>query len=100
IVLLVAGVALAATDLRELRKGLRAPGKGPLLALVTMVCFGIAIAGIAGMAGKSGSALMPILVLRSCILLQMTAAAGARRRWYLPGAGLALVLAAIGVGLL
>src|SRR5947209_14545954 len=39
IALLVAGVALAATDLRELRKGLRAPGKGPALALVTMVCF-------------------------------------------------------------
>jgi len=98
--LLVLGVALAATDLRELRKGLRAPGKGPLLALVTMVCFGIAIAGITSMASRSGSALLPILVLRGCILLQMTAAAGVRRQWYLPGAGMALVLAALGVGLL
>jgi drug/metabolite transporter (DMT)-like permease len=100
IALLVAGVALAATDLRELRKGLRAPGRGPLLALVTMVCFGIAIAGIASMAGRSGSVLLPLLVLRGSILLQMTAAAGLRRQWYLPGAGVALVLAAVGVGLL
>jgi uncharacterized membrane protein len=30
----------------------------------------------------------------------MTAAAGARRQWYLPGAGARVVLAAVGVGLL
>jgi drug/metabolite transporter (DMT)-like permease len=100
IVLLVAGVALAATNFRELRQGLAAPGRGPLLALVTMVCFGVALAGITSTAGRTGSALLPVLVLRGSILLQMTAAAGARREWYRPGVGLALVLAAVGVGLL
>jgi drug/metabolite transporter (DMT)-like permease len=100
IALLVAGVALAAADWADLRKGLRAGGRGPLLALVTMACFGVAIAGLTATAGRSGSALLPILVLRGAILLQMTAFAGARRQWYLPGAGAALVLAAAGVGLL
>jgi drug/metabolite transporter (DMT)-like permease len=97
--LLVVGVFLAAADLRELRAGLRNAGQGPRLALVAMVCFGIAIAGITAMAGRTGSALTPVLVLRGAILVQMTAAAGVRREWYLRGAGV-LALAAVGVGLL
>lgn len=97
--LLVVGVFLAATNLRELRSGLRTGGSGPRLALVAMVCFGIAIAGITAMAGRTGSALLPVLVLRGAILVQMTVAAGVRREWYLRGA-LVLALAAVGVGLL
>jgi drug/metabolite transporter (DMT)-like permease len=100
IVLLVIGVALAATDLRQLRQGLRAPGRGPLLALVTMVGFGIAIAGIAAMAGRYHSFLLPILALRTCIFVQMAATAAVRRQRINPGLGMGVVLAAVGVGLL
>jgi drug/metabolite transporter (DMT)-like permease len=100
IVLLVVGVVLAAADLRELRRGLKEKGRGPLLAVVAMVCFGVAIAGITAMASRTGSVLLPLLVLRGAILVQIAAAAGLRRRWHLPGAGAALVLAAVGVGLL
>src|SRR5262249_52064381 len=100
IVLLVLGVALAATDLRELRKGLKALGKGPLLALVTMFGFGIAIAGIAYMAARCQSFLIPVLTLRCCIFLQMVAVAGVKRSTPLSGVGLGVILAAVGVGLL
>jgi drug/metabolite transporter (DMT)-like permease len=100
IALLVLGVALAATNLGELRKGLRASGKGPLLALVTMIGFGIAIAGIGAMAQRYRSFLLPILVLRGCILVQMLAAAGVQRQRVLPGLGAGVLLAAVGVGLL
>jgi uncharacterized membrane protein len=96
--LLVVGVALAATDLRQLRQGLRAPGAGPLLALVTMVGFGIAIAGIAAAAERCRSFLLPILTLRCFIFLQLAAAAGLRRQGLRAGAG--LVVAALGIGLL
>ena len=37
IALLVVGVVLAATDLRELRRGMAVPSKGPLFGLITMV---------------------------------------------------------------
>jgi len=100
IALLVGGVALAATDLRQLRRGLRAPGKGPLLALVTMVGFGIAIAGIAVMAERYRSFLLPILALRTCIFIQMAAAAGLGRQRINPGLGRGVLWAAVGVGLL
>jgi drug/metabolite transporter (DMT)-like permease len=100
IALLVLGVALAATDLRELRKGLRTAGKGPLLALITMVGFGIAIAGIGYMADRTQSFLLPIVALRCCILLQLAAAVGVHRPRLHPGVGAAVILAAIGVGLL
>jgi drug/metabolite transporter (DMT)-like permease len=93
-------VALAATDIRELKKGLRAGGPGPLLALVPMVGFGIAIAGVTYMAGRYQSFLLPILALRCCIFVQMAAAAGAGRRRVLSAPGLGVVLAAGGVGLL
>jgi drug/metabolite transporter (DMT)-like permease len=98
VALLILGVVLAATDLRELRKGLRRAGKGPLLAVVTMFGFGIAIAGVALMAGRYRSFLLPILVLRCALFVQMLAAAGLRRPSLSAGAG--LVLAAAGVGLL
>src|SRR5262249_10637978 len=98
--LLVLGVALAATDLRELRRGLRSAGKGPLLALVTMVGFGVAIAGVATLAERWRSFVLPILVLRCCLVLQLTAAAGLRRPRFPAGAGVGLVLASAGVGLL
>jgi drug/metabolite transporter (DMT)-like permease len=100
IALLVLGVALAATNLGELRKGLRISGKGPLLALVTMIGFGIAIAGIGAMAQSYRSFLLPILVLRGCILVQMLAAAGVQRQRVLPGLGAGVLLAAVGIGLL
>jgi drug/metabolite transporter (DMT)-like permease len=100
IALLVVGVVLAATDLRELRRGLTKAGKGPLLALVTMVGFGIAIAGVAHMAERWQSFLLPILVLRCCIFFQMLAAAGVRRPAAPSGAGGGVILAAVGVGLL
>jgi uncharacterized membrane protein len=100
IALLVAGVALAATDLRELTQGLKVSSKGPLLALVTMVGFGIAIAGIAYLAGRCQSFLVPVLTLRCCIFVQMAALAGVKGQSYLPGVGLGMVLAAMAVGLL
>jgi uncharacterized membrane protein len=100
IALLVLGVALAATDLRELKKGLKMPGKGPLLALVTMFGFGIAIAGVAYLADRYQSFLLPILCLRCCIFIQMLAVAGVKRPAAVSGAGLAVVLAAAGIGLL
>jgi drug/metabolite transporter (DMT)-like permease len=98
VALLVVGVALAATDLRELRKGLREGGKGPWLAVVTMFGFGIALAAVTLMAGHYRLILLPILLLRCGIFVQMLAAAGLRR----PNltAGTWLVLAAVGVGLL
>jgi uncharacterized membrane protein len=98
--LLVLGVALAATNLRELRQGLRSAGQGPLLALVPMVGFGIAIAGIAFMADRCQSFFLPILTIRCCLFVQMACAAGIKRQWMVPGAGLGVVLAAIGIGLL
>src|SRR5262249_36447041 len=98
--LLVLGVVLAATDLRELKKGLAVPSKGPLYGLVTMFGFGIAIAGITYMAERCQSFLLPVLVLRACILIQIAFAAGVRREWYLPGAGLGVILAAILIGVL
>jgi drug/metabolite transporter (DMT)-like permease len=100
VALLVLGVALAATDLRELRKGLGALGKGPLLALVTMIGFGVAIAGVGWMAERCRSFLLPVLLLRGAIFVQMAAVAGVRRPVFPTGAGLALVLAAVGIGLL
>jgi uncharacterized membrane protein len=100
IVLLVAGVALAATNLRELKQGLRASGKGPLLAVITMFAFGIAIAGILAMAERYQSFLLPILVIRCCIFVHMAAAAGLTRQKLRAGVGTGVVLAAVGVGLL
>jgi uncharacterized membrane protein len=97
---LVVGVALAATDVRELKKGLGAPRKGPLLAVVTMFGFGVAIAGLAYMAERSQSFLLPLLTLRCCILIQLTAVAGMTRRRLLSGAGIRAVLVAAGIGLL
>jgi drug/metabolite transporter (DMT)-like permease len=98
--LLVAGVALAATDLRKLKEGLGASSKGPLLALVTMIGFGIAIAGLAHMAGQCRSLLPPLLTLRCCILIQLATVGGAMRHRLLSGAGIGALLAAAGVGLL
>jgi drug/metabolite transporter (DMT)-like permease len=99
VALLVAGVALAATDLRQFRQGLAAPGKGPMLALVPMIGFGIAIAGIGYLAERYQSFLLPILVLRCCLFLQLAAAAGVRRP-SLPAVGLGLTVAAVAIGLL
>jgi drug/metabolite transporter (DMT)-like permease len=76
------------------------PGKGPLLALVTMFGFGIAIAGVAYLADRYQSFLLPILCLRCCIFIQMLAVAGVKRPAAVSGAGLAVVLAAAGIGLL
>jgi drug/metabolite transporter (DMT)-like permease len=98
--LLVLGVALAATDLGKLKEGLGASGKGPLLALVTMIGFGIAIAGLAHMAGQCRSFLPPLLTLRCCILIQLATVGGAMRHRLLSGAGIGALLAAAGVGLL
>jgi uncharacterized membrane protein len=100
IALLVAGVALAATDLRELRKGLQVSSRGPLLALVTMVGFGIAIAGLTWLAARCQSFLVPVLTLRCCIFVQMATLAGVRGTGPLLGGGLGVVLAAVAVGLL
>jgi drug/metabolite transporter (DMT)-like permease len=97
IALLVAGVALAAGDLRDLRS---ARSRGPLLAVVTMFGFGVALAGLGALSRRSGTVLMPVLVLRCAILLQLTAAAGLRRRSLWAGASAGLLLAAAGVGLL
>jgi drug/metabolite transporter (DMT)-like permease len=98
--LLVAGVALAATDWRAFRDGLKQSAKGPLLALVTMVGFGVALAGVGALARRSHSFLMPILALRCCIFVQLAAAAGLRRQRLLPGVGLGVLLTAAAVGLL
>jgi drug/metabolite transporter (DMT)-like permease len=100
IALLVAGVALAATNWRELRQGLGTSSKGPLLAVVTMVGFGIAIAGIGYMADRYQSFLLPIVVLRTCIFVQMLAASGTRGTWRLPAGTRWVALAAVVVGLL
>jgi drug/metabolite transporter (DMT)-like permease len=81
ITLLVLGVALAATNLRELRQGLTSVGQGPLLAVVTMVGFGVAIAGIGYMADRYQSFLLPIVVLRLCIFMQMLAASKMGGGW-------------------
>jgi len=99
IAFLVLGVALAATNLRELRQGLGLHSKGPLLALVTMAGFGVAIAGIGYMAERYQSFLLPIVVLRGCIFLQMLAAGGMVGCRPAP-CGWGVVLAAVGVGLL
>jgi uncharacterized membrane protein len=100
ITLLVLGVALAATNLRELRQGLGTSSKGPLLAVVTMIGFGVAIAGIGYMAGRYQSFLLPIVVLRACIFMQMIAAGGVKGGWRLPRGAWPVALAAIAVGLL
>jgi drug/metabolite transporter (DMT)-like permease len=99
IAFLVLGVALAATNLRELRQRFGTSNRGPLLAVVTMVGFGIAIAGIGYMAERYQSFLLPIVVLRCCIGLQMLAASGMGGGWRVPRGGW-LVLAAVAVGLL
>ena len=90
----------AVEQLRELHKGLKVSSKGPLLALVTMVGFGIAIAGIAYLAGRCQSFMVPVLTLRCCIFVQMAALAGVKRQGCLPGVGLGVVLGAMAVGLL
>jgi uncharacterized membrane protein len=95
--LLVVGVALAAADLRGFRAGLTA-SKGPLLAVVTMFGFGVALAGLGVVSRRSGSVLMPVLVLRGLILAQLAATAGATRQRL--RASLTLILAAVCVGLL
>ena len=98
VALLVAGVALAATNFHDLKLVLGAAGKGPLFAVVTMIGFGIAIAGIGYLADQYQSFLLPILVLRGCIFVQLAATATVRRTaWRVPAA---LLLAAVGVGLL
>jgi uncharacterized membrane protein len=98
VAMLVAGVALSAADLRGFRIGLSTASKGPLLALVTMVGFGVALAGLGAVSRRSGLVLMPVLVLRGGILLQLGAAAGVGRRSL--RAGPVLVLAAALIGLL
>jgi drug/metabolite transporter (DMT)-like permease len=100
VALLVLGVALAATNLRELRQGLGTGSKGPLLAVVTMIGFGVAIAGIGSMAARYQSFLLPIVVLRAAILLQMLAASGLKREWRVPRGAWLVALAAAAVGLL
>jgi uncharacterized membrane protein len=98
IALLVVGVALSAADLRGFRAELAAPSKGPLLALITMFGFGVALACLGVVSKRSGSVLMPVLVLRGLILAQLAVAGGVCRQPL--RAGLVLVLAAAGVGLL
>jgi drug/metabolite transporter (DMT)-like permease len=100
IALLVLGVALAATNLGELRQGFATSNKGPVLALITMAGFGVAIAGIGYMADRYQSFLLPIVVLRCCIFVQMLAAARVQRPTRLSGLGIGVVLAAGCVGLL
>ena len=100
VLLLVVGVALAATDLAAFRKGLKESAKGPLLAVVTMVGFGIALAGVGAVARRGQSFLMPILILRCFIFVQLAVTAGATRRRLLPGVGVGIVLAAAAIGVL
>jgi uncharacterized membrane protein len=100
IALLVLGVALAATNLRELRQGLGTSRSGALLAVVTMVGFGVALAGVGFMAERYQSFFLPIVVLRACLLVQVLAATRLAGGWRLPRGACWVVLAAAGVGLL
>src|SRR5262249_9007201 len=92
--LLVVGVILAPADPRDWLPGWRKAGRGVLLALVTMFGFGLALAGIAALAKTTGSAVLPVLLIRTCLLLPLLPAVRGDR------VPLVLVLGALGVGLL
>ncbi len=84
LVIVLASIFLVSTDLSQFKKSLKKPGKGSLYAMVTMVGFGIALAGISWMSGLYGW-FIPILAIRFAILIPLFGVAAAGRKWKAEG---------------
>ncbi len=80
VVVVLCGIFLVSTKLREFKRSIRHPGKGVPLAMVTMVGFGIGLTMISRFSETYGW-FVPILGMRAGILLWLLIYAAAKKQW-------------------
>lgn len=100
LILVFLGILLVSADFSQIRAGIKHPGKGTLYALITMLGFGITLAGISWFSQQYGW-FMPILGIRFAIIVPLIIIAAGKRR-FKPAAKLEIntVLTIIGIGAL